>query len=113
MNNENIIPKIKSKRYNSDTGEYNKKPNDPEYFKKYWQEHNEKVPCARCGCMVVKLRMCKHIKSQKCQMVAKTAMCYQTVVVLLENKVLELQDEMSILAKAKINEQLNPNGFSS
>ena len=111
MNNENIIPKIKSKRYNSDTGEYNKKPNDPEYFKKYWQEHNEKVPCARCGCMVVKLRMCKHIKSQKCQMVAKTAMCYQTVVVLLENKVLELQDEiskqkpleMSILAKAKIN----------
>ena len=45
--------------------------------------------------MVVKLRMCKHIKSQKCQLVAKTAMCYQTVVVLLENKVLELQDEIS------------------
>ena len=60
MNNENIIPKIKSKRYNSDTGEYNKKPNGPEYFKTYWQEHNEKVPCTRCGCMVVKLRMCKH-----------------------------------------------------
>ena len=34
MNNENIIPKIKSKRYDSDTGEYNNKPNGPEYLKK-------------------------------------------------------------------------------
>ena len=28
-------------------------------------------------------------------MVAKNAICYQTVVVLLENKALELQDEIS------------------
>jgi phage FluMu protein Com len=28
---------------------------------------NEHIPCEHCGKSVAKLRMCKHIKTQKCQ----------------------------------------------
>ena len=90
-------PKKVSKRLNTETGEYDRKPNDPEYFKKYWQENNDKVKCVRCDAMVVKLRMCKHIKSQKCMAVAKERMAYQTAIILLEERGRELDKQISEL----------------
>ena len=83
-------PKRISKRLNEETGEYDRKPNDPEYFKKYWQENNCKTKCVRCDAMVARLRMCKHIKSQKCLAVAKERMAYQTAIILLEERGEEL-----------------------
>ena len=40
-------------------------------------------------------------------MVAQTAMCYQTVVVLLENQVLELKNEISKIKPLKISDSEN------
>ena len=92
-------PKKLSKRLNSETGEYDRKPNDPEYFNKYWQENNWKIKCVRCDAMVARLRMCKHIKSQKCLAVAKERMAYQTAIVLLEERNREMVKIISELKK--------------
>lgn len=94
-----IIEKTKktSKRLNEETGEYDRKPNDPEYFKKYWQENNWTTKCIRCDAMVARLRMCKHIKSQKCLAVAKERMAYQTAIILLEQRNRDLDQIISEL----------------
>ena len=53
-------------RYNAETGEYNDKPVDPEYFKKYYHAHSEKVTCQFCGKLTGQFKMFRHVKSQKC-----------------------------------------------
>ena len=58
-------------RYNPETGAYNDKPVDPEYFKKYYQNHKEKVKCEICNKTTGKFKMFRHLKSQKCQMAAR------------------------------------------
>jgi hypothetical protein len=90
-------PQKISKRLHEETGEYDRKPNDPEYFKKYWQENNFRIKCNRCDAMIAKLRMCKHIKSQKCMAVAKERMAYQTAILLLEERGRELDKQISEL----------------
>jgi len=59
-------------RYDAETGKYNIKPIDPEYFKKYYQTHNEKVKCEICGKTTGKFKMFRHVKSQKCQKANRT-----------------------------------------
>ena len=61
-----FLPKCYSKRVDKETGKYNMKPLDPEYFNKYYYENNVMMPCLHCGKMVGKLRMCKHIKTKSC-----------------------------------------------
>ena len=41
-NGKSWTPPAESKRINPETGIYNNKPNDPEYFNKYY---NEKIEC--------------------------------------------------------------------
>lgn len=96
QNVEQILEKSKrkSKRLNEETGQYDKTPLDPDYFKKYWQENNWKTTCKRCGVEVSRLRMCKHIKSKKCQEAAVTMMCYQTAIIILEQKNRELDQKL-------------------
>ena len=43
-----------------------KKPSDPEYFKKYYHAHSEKVNCQFCGAFTRQFKMFRHVKSQKC-----------------------------------------------
>ena len=62
-----FVPKKESDRYDKETGKYDNRPLDPEYYKMYWRCKNEPIPCEHCGQLVAKLRMCKHIKTQKCQ----------------------------------------------
>ena len=99
QNIEQILEKSKrkSKRLNEETGKYNKQPNDPDYYKKYWQENNFRVKCIRCDTTVGKLRMCTHIKSQKCLAVAKERMAYQTAIILLEQRNRDLDQIISEL----------------
>ena len=52
-----------------DDGYYNRKPNDQNYFKKYYQERT-KQPCVcdTCGsAMSCKSNLAKHKKTKKCQ----------------------------------------------
>ena len=78
----NITPKKISNRYDKETGKYDKRPLDPEYYEMYWRCKNEHIPCEHCGKSVAKLRMCKHIKSQKCQKSQKV------------NQLLQLEDSL-------------------
>lgn len=61
-----FLPKGNSKRLDKETGKYNMKPLDPEYFNRYYHENNVMMPCLHCGKMVGKMRMCKHIKTKSC-----------------------------------------------
>jgi hypothetical protein len=47
----------------------NTKPKNPQYFNEYYHSHKDKVACKFCGTLVVKLRMCRHIKSKSCQLI--------------------------------------------
>jgi hypothetical protein len=61
-------PPATSKRTNPETGIYNNKPNDPEYFNKYYNEKNRvPVVCPHCTCMVPKLTLLRHMRSNKCK----------------------------------------------
>ena len=55
-----------SKRLDSETGHYNAKPLDPNYFNDYYHKHNIKLPCAFCGKAVGKLKMFRHLKTTRC-----------------------------------------------
>jgi len=44
------------------------KSKEPEYFNEYYHTHKQKVPCKFCGVLVGRMRMCKHVKSKKCQL---------------------------------------------
>ena len=56
-----------SKRYD-ENGNYNNKPNDPEYFKKYYHlKLSKQVACCNCGAEVTSQKMSRHQKSKKCQ----------------------------------------------
>ena len=59
-------------RYDEATGKYNSKPVDPEYFKKYYQNHREKVKCEICNKTTGKFKMYRHLKSQKCQLASRS-----------------------------------------
>ena len=61
-----FVPKGNSKRFNKESGKYNRKPLDPDYFNKYYHENNVMMPCLHCGKMVGKLKMCRHIKTKSC-----------------------------------------------
>ena len=50
-------------RYNEETGIYNNKPTDPEYFKKYMAI---KVPCPCCSRVVTRGDLYKHKKRDIC-----------------------------------------------
>ena len=61
------IPKNNSKRLNQETGVYNIKPIDPEYFNKYYLAHGRKhIMCKQCHELVLYKSMPTHIKTQKC-----------------------------------------------
>ena len=48
---------------------YNKKPKNPEYFNEYYHKNKDDiVECQFCHTFVCRLRMCKHVKSQKCRL---------------------------------------------
>jgi hypothetical protein len=96
MNNQiqEIQIKTKQSKRLDENGNYDNRPIDPDYFKKYWQENNWKETCKRCGVQVARLRMCKHIKSKKCMEAAKTMMCYQTAILILEQKNRELDKQI-------------------
>ena len=72
VNGKLWIPPITSKRTNPETGIYNNKPNDPEYFNKYYNEKNRvPVECPQCACMIPKLTLPRHMRSNKCKKMAK------------------------------------------
>ena len=63
---EGSVLKKKSARLMPD-GSYNKKPLDPEYYKKYWQEKLLiKIECPRCGIFTGKGKMSRHYTSGLC-----------------------------------------------
>ena len=65
-------PPATSKRTNPETGIYNIKPKDPEYFNKYYNEKNRvPVECPQCACMIPKLTLPRHMRSNKCKKMAK------------------------------------------
>jgi len=54
-------------RYNED-GTYNKKPNDPEYFKNYYQEKSKGVRFkCECGGVFLKTGISRHRNSKYCK----------------------------------------------
>ena len=61
-----FVPKKDSERFDKEAGKYNTKPSDPEYFKKYYHAHSEKVTCQFCGKLTGQFKMFRHVKSQKC-----------------------------------------------
>ena len=61
-----FVPKKSSDRFDKETGIYNIKPLDPEYFKTYYHAHSEKVNCQFCGKLTGQFKMFRHVKSQKC-----------------------------------------------
>ena len=66
-NKKEFIPKNKSKRLNQETGEYNKKPKDPDYFNRYYHEKNRRyLTCKQCCEQVLLSSMPTHIISKKC-----------------------------------------------
>ena len=72
VNGKLWIPPITSKRTNPETGIYNIKPKDPEYFNKYYNEKNRvPVECPQCACMIPKLTLPRHMRSNKCKKMAK------------------------------------------
>ena len=67
-NGKSWTPPAESKRINPETGIYNNKPNDPAYFNKYYNEKNRvPVVCPQCACMVPKLTLLRHMRSNKCK----------------------------------------------
>ncbi len=67
-------PVKESTRYDKETDTYNHKPNDPDYFKKYWRSYNVVVHCDKCGRPAQKLHMARHQKSTICK---KWSQCIQ------------------------------------
>ena len=63
---QSFVPKKDSGRFDKETGIYNTKPLDPEYFKKYYHAHSEKVTCQLCGKLTGQFKMFRHVKTQKC-----------------------------------------------
>ena len=48
-------------------GTYDKKPLDPEYFKKYYHSHGlQIITCYRCGAECRKNYLSKHLNATKC-----------------------------------------------
>ena len=64
---------LKPERYNED-GTYNKKPVDPEYYKKYYQQFVKHTPCTCdiCGATISsKQKLSRHKKTQYCRLQAE------------------------------------------
>ncbi len=64
-----VNPLSEKTAWRSQGEKYNSKPNDTEYYKKYFQEHkHDKTNCERCGKEILKWGMSKHQKSMKCRL---------------------------------------------
>ena len=83
-----FVPKKESTRYNKETGKYDHRPIDPEYFNKYYHDKNSMVPCEICNKTVGSLKMYRHIKTKKCQM-ARRLDHYETSLKMLEEKLFQ------------------------
>ena len=67
QNKKEFIPKNKSKRLNQETGIYNNKPKDVNYFNAYYHEKRRiYLPCKQCCEQVLLSSMPTHIISKKC-----------------------------------------------
>ena len=55
-----------STRLDPQTGKYNMKPLDPDYFNKYYHRNNVKTQCVYCDKMIGKLKMYKHHRTLQC-----------------------------------------------
>ena len=57
-----------SNRYDPETGLYDHKPSDPEYFKMYYRNKlmGLKIECPCCHKMVSKAKISRHVQTQKC-----------------------------------------------
>ena len=69
-------PVKESAKYDKETDTYNDKPNDPDYFKKYWRSYNVVVQCDKCGRSAQKLHLARHQKSTLCK---KWSQCIQSL----------------------------------
>ena len=49
-------------------GTYDSRPNDPDYFRKYYQERTLRdIPCPNCGCNIKDAtRKARHMRTKKC-----------------------------------------------
>ena len=66
-NKKECHPKNKSKRLNQETGVYNNKPTDVNYFNAYYHEKRRRyLPCKQCCEQVLLSSMPTHIISKKC-----------------------------------------------
>ena len=69
-NRPNLKPLELMKRYNPETKHYDKKPLDPEYFKKYWLQVSAKkegVTCEHCGTLITQqCHLSRHQRTKLC-----------------------------------------------
>lgn len=60
-------PKKESSRYDQETGIYNNKPLDSDYFKNYYMNNPEKYACKLCNiCGKTVTQLNRHQKTKKC-----------------------------------------------
>lgn len=72
--NKKVNPQNYKTAWRSDGNKYDNRPNDPDYYKNYFQEHkNDKTICEICGKELLKRSKAKHKKSKKCRLEASNS----------------------------------------
>jgi hypothetical protein len=65
---------ITAPRRHKEDGTYDNRPNDPDYFRKYYQERTLRdIPCPNCGCNIKDAtHKARHMRTKKCMSFNKT-----------------------------------------
>jgi len=84
-----------SKRLDPVTGKYNMKPLDSQYFNKYYHKHNVPTTCTFCGKTVGKMKMQRHLSTNRCMSFQNSAAWANDVESSRKYKLEELRDMFS------------------